>query len=84
MSGVHSVRNSLKQFYKNVIYNREIKPNDNSQWIESIIIKIKSDEKIYNSIKNDNNVLIHCSDGWDRTNQLCSLAQIFLDKSLKQ
>ena len=83
MSNIHSVRNSLKQFYKNVIYNRELKPNDNSQWIESIIIMIKSAEKIYNSIKNDNNVLIHCSDGWDRTTQLCSLAQIFLDKRFR-
>jgi hypothetical protein len=24
-------------------------------------------------------VLVHCSDGWDRTPQLCSLAQILLD-----
>ena len=25
------------------------------------------------------NVLVHCSDGWDRTAQLCSLTQILLD-----
>lgn len=25
------------------------------------------------------NVLVHCSDGWDRTAQLCSLSQILLD-----
>lgn len=24
-------------------------------------------------------VLVHCSDGWDRTAQLCSLTQIMLD-----
>ena len=24
-------------------------------------------------------VLIHCSDGWDRTSQLCSLSKIMLD-----
>jgi len=25
------------------------------------------------------NVLVHCSDGWDRTSQLCALAEILLD-----
>jgi hypothetical protein len=25
------------------------------------------------------NCLVHCSDGWDRTSQLCSLAQIIID-----
>jgi hypothetical protein len=24
-------------------------------------------------------VVIHCSDGWDRTSQLCSLAELMLD-----
>ncbi|VDO88226.1 unnamed protein product [Schistosoma mattheei] len=26
-----------------------------------------------------NSVLVHCSDGWDRTAQVCALAQIILD-----
>jgi len=25
------------------------------------------------------NVLVHCSDGWDRTSQICALAQILMD-----
>jgi protein tyrosine/serine phosphatase len=25
------------------------------------------------------NVLVHCSDGWDRTSQLCSLGQLLID-----
>ena len=25
------------------------------------------------------NVLVHCSDGWDRTSQICALAQLLLD-----
>lgn len=31
------------------------------------------------SLSQGQNVLVHCSDGWDRTSQLCSLAGIFLD-----
>ena len=29
--------------------------------------------------KDEKNVLVHCSDGCDRTTQLCSLVQIMLD-----
>lgn len=25
------------------------------------------------------NILVHCSDGWDRTAQLCALASVMLD-----
>lgn len=28
-------------------------------------------------------VLVHCSDGWDRTSQVCSLAQLLLDKRFR-
>ena len=34
---------------------------------------------ICSSINKGNHVLIHCSDGWDRTTQVCCLIQIFLD-----
>ena len=29
------------------------------------------------------NILVHCTDGWDRTAQLCSLAQLCLDPHLR-
>ena len=36
--------------------------------------------EILNAItKKEANILIHCSDGWDRTAQLSSLAQLLLD-----
>ena len=28
---------------------------------------------------NQHNVIVHCSDGWDRTAQLCALVQLLLD-----
>ena len=31
------------------------------------------------NLKINKNVLVHCSDGWDRTSQVCSLVQIILD-----
>ena len=36
-----------------------------------ILIKAVAEESV--------NVVVHCSDGWDRTAQTCSLASIILD-----
>mmetsp|Transcript_30160 Transcript_30160/g.46074 ORF Transcript_30160/g.46074 Transcript_30160/m.46074 type:complete len:105 (-) Transcript_30160:4-318(-) len=41
---------------------------------------LKSVNKILDSIlKDEKNVLVHCSDGWDRTAQLCALPELLLD-----
>ncbi len=41
---------------------------------------LKSVNMIVDSIiKDKRNVVIHCSDGWDRTAQLCSLSQILIE-----
>ena len=34
---------------------------------------------IVDAIKSKRSVLVHCSDGWDRTTQLVSLAELILD-----
>jgi hypothetical protein len=53
----------------------------NTFWYETIILIIKGGFQIFNTIKNEEKtVLIHCSDGWDRTSQLSALSQILLDK----
>ena len=41
---------------------------------------LKSVNMIVDSIiKDKRNVVIHCSDGWGRTAQLCSLSQILIE-----
>ena len=85
MTNIHSVRNSYQKIMSNVSYNtieeRTLFFNiTNSGWYEAIIILLKSSFQIYNSIREKNNILIHCSDGWDRTSQLCATSQILLDK----
>lgn len=30
-------------------------------------------------VEDRHNVLVHCSDGWDRTSQMCALANLMLD-----
>ena len=40
---------------------------------------LKNANEISKIIQNNNSVLVHCSDGWDRTAQLSSLSQMLLD-----
>ncbi len=35
--------------------------------------------RVANLLQSEISVLVHCSDGWDRTSQLTSLAQLMLD-----
>ena len=85
MSNIHAVRNSFQKITSNVSYSTNNESTNfinitNSGWYEAIIILLKSSFQIYNSVREGNNVLIHCSDGWDRTSQLCSMSQLLLDK----
>ena len=85
MSNIHAVRSSFQKITNNVSYTTNCENTNfinitNSGWYEAIIILLKSSFQIYNSIREGNNVLIHCSDGWDRTSQLCSMSQLLLDK----
>ena len=82
---IHAVRNSYEKLLTNISYIPENDYNvisnlPNTFWYETIILILKGGFQIYNSIKEEKTVLIHCSDGWDRTSQLSALSQILLDK----
>ncbi|KAI3405269.2 YMR1 [Candida oxycetoniae] len=49
-------------------------------WLHRLSIILQSVDRIIKSIHlNNTNVVIHCSDGWDRTSQVSALAQLCLD-----
>lgn len=51
-----------------------------TQWLHRLSIVLQSVDRITKSIHlNNTNVIIHCSDGWDRTSQVSALAQLCLD-----
>lgn len=53
---------------------------DNSRWLHHISGLIKSALLIVDTIDiEEKSILIHCSDGWDRTPQLVALAELMLD-----
>jgi len=52
---------------------------DNTGWFTFVYLLLKNADEISKKLQDNNSVLIHCSDGWDRTSQLSALSQILLD-----
>lgn len=53
---------------------------DSTGWLTHIALVLDGAVKIAHCVHHRNrSVLIHCSDGWDRTSQLSALAQLLLD-----
>ncbi|KAG8628777.1 hypothetical protein KVT40_002642 [Elsinoe batatas] len=51
-----------------------------SKWLKYISLVVKGADLVARQIGiNHSHVLIHCSDGWDRTSQISSLSQLCLD-----
>lgn len=51
-----------------------------TQWLHRLSLILQSVDRIAKSVHlNNTNVLIHCSDGWDRTSQVSALTQLCLD-----
>ena len=87
---IHAVRGSCHKVYSTLCFKNEKKEEKKSQkkmdsgnWYDAINIIINKGFQIAEEIKNDNTVLIHCSDGWDRTTQLSSTSQLILDKRFR-
>ena len=88
---IHVVRKSCHKLYSTICYNKndiednsKVKSNiESGNWYDCIALIIKGAIQISETIKNGNTVLIHCSDGWDRTTQLCSTAQLLLEKRFR-
>jgi hypothetical protein len=51
----------------------------NSKWIHHLSSIIFAAQCAATDLSNGDPVLVHCSDGWDRTSQVCALAQLLLE-----
>jgi len=53
---------------------------ENTKWLQYISGLLKASLIVVNAIDKDRkSVLVHCSDGWDRTPQIVALAEVLLD-----
>lgn len=74
IENIHAMRDSLNSnIDKDIIINSE-----NSKWIEHLKFILDGVLKVVYFIDNDYSVLLHCSDGWDRTAQVIYSKQLNL------
>lgn len=57
----------------------EEKENATKKWGELIMQLLDSSSLVVEKMMSLHVVLVHCSDGWDRTSQICALCQIMID-----
>jgi hypothetical protein len=87
IDNIHEVSKTFKKMYEIVqnpdnfnsivTYGPQLESSGYLQMISRIL---KSANMVVETIvQKRNNVLVHCSDGWDRTAQMCSLAQQLID-----
>ncbi|XP_026871374.2 myotubularin-related protein 1a isoform X4 [Electrophorus electricus] len=81
---IHVMRESLRKL-KEVVYPTIDEPHwhsgiDATRWLEYIRLLLAGAVRIADKLESSkSSVVVHCSDGWDRTAQLTSLAMLMLD-----
>ncbi|XP_067381018.1 myotubularin-related protein 1a isoform X3 [Channa argus] len=81
---IHVMRESLRKM-KDVVYPTIDEAHwhsaiDQTHWLEYIRLLLAGAAKIADRLESGKtSVVVHCSDGWDRTAQLTSLAMLMLD-----
>ncbi|KAB0398164.1 hypothetical protein E2I00_012356, partial [Balaenoptera physalus] len=77
---IHVMRESLKKVkdivYPNVEESHWLSSLESTHWLEHIKATIQVADRVSSG---KSSVVVHCSDGWDRTAQLTSLAMLMLD-----
>ncbi|KAI6649290.1 Myotubularin-related protein 2 [Oopsacas minuta] len=80
---IHTMRESIDKLYQTCFMpdgSKWLSQLENTQWLNYIVLLLKSANGIvYEMSVKNSSVLIHCSDGWDRTTQLTSMCQILMD-----
>ncbi|KAK5876175.1 hypothetical protein CesoFtcFv8_027171 [Champsocephalus esox] len=81
---IHVMRESLRKM-KDVVYPTIDEAHwhsaiDQTHWLEYIRLLLSGAAKVADKLESGkSSVVVHCSDGWDRTAQLTSLAMLMLD-----
>ena len=85
IANIHVARESLAKVYQ-ICLSQGLLDNQKfwsdieaTGWYEFVYLVLKHSCVIVDSLVSNHTVLVHCSDGWDRTSQLSSLPQIMID-----
>ncbi|KAG7280417.1 hypothetical protein CRUP_028157 [Coryphaenoides rupestris] len=80
---IHVMRESLKKL-KDIVYptveeSHWLSSLESTHWLEHIKLVLAGAIRVADKVSSGKSVVLHCSDGWDRTAQLSSLAMLMLD-----
>ncbi|KAH0625184.1 hypothetical protein JD844_033394 [Phrynosoma platyrhinos] len=81
---IHVMRESLRKLkeivYPNIEETHWLSNLESTHWLEHIKLILAGALRIADKVESGKtSVVVHCSDGWDRTSQLISLAMLMLD-----
>ncbi|XP_075876545.1 phosphatidylinositol-3,5-bisphosphate 3-phosphatase MTMR2 isoform X3 [Nelusetta ayraudi] len=81
---IHVMRESLRKLkdvvYPNIEDSHWLSNLESTHWLEHIKLILAGALRIADKLESGKtSVVVHCSDGWDRTGQLTSLAMLMLD-----
>ncbi|XP_018588947.1 myotubularin-like isoform X1 [Scleropages formosus] len=80
---IHVMRESLRKLkdivYPNVEESHWLSSLESTHWLEHIKLVLAGAIQVADKVWSGSSVVVHCSDGWDRTAQLTSLAMLMLD-----
>uniref|UniRef100_A0A8C5HUC9 Phosphatidylinositol-3,5-bisphosphate 3-phosphatase MTMR2 n=1 Tax=Gouania willdenowi TaxID=441366 RepID=A0A8C5HUC9_GOUWI len=81
---IHVMRESLRKLkdvvYPNIEDSRWLSNLESTHWLEHIKLILAGALRIADKVESGKtSVVVHCSDGWDRTAQLTSLSMLMLD-----
>lgn len=82
IENIHKVREAYKAvlFQSNTVHaSKYLSTVERSGWLDHISSILAGSVLCLNSLIAGQSVLVHCSDGWDRTSQVCSITQFCID-----
>ncbi|VVC24574.1 Protein-tyrosine phosphatase-like,Tyrosine specific protein phosphatases domain,PH domain- [Cinara cedri] len=84
IENIHVMRSSLSKVVdlceqRSLSMSQFIGGLDNSGWLRHIKTILDTSAFICQAVNGGKSVVVHCSDGWDRTAQVCSLSSLMLD-----
>ncbi|KAI1893543.1 hypothetical protein AGOR_G00124810 [Albula goreensis] len=84
MANIHSIRNSFQSLRAVCCQIPDpgswLSALEGTRWMQHLSIMLKAATLVCSAVEREGRpVLVHCSDGWDRTPQIVALAKILLD-----
>lgn len=81
VANIHTVRDSYTclQSCNSAPDSKYLSLVEKSGWLDSLGSLLSGAKRVTSTLLERKSALVHCTDGWDRTSQLCSLTQLCID-----